>query len=45
MYTREALAQAHLTEDTNGALVYTCTTPWSDSMTGITLSPLVHRGL
>src|SRR5438128_11572419 len=36
---RSAVALERLAEDTNGDLVYTFTTPWSDGTTGITLSP------
>jgi hypothetical protein len=34
------VALERLAEDTNGDLVYTFTTPWSDGTTGITLSPV-----
>ena len=37
---RGAVALERLAEDTNGDLVYTFTTPWSDGTTGITLSPV-----
>jgi hypothetical protein len=37
---RGAVALEHLAEDVQGDLVYTCTKPWSDGTTGITLSPL-----
>ena len=33
-------SKERLAEDTNGDLVYTFTTPWSDGTTGITLSPV-----
>ena len=34
------MSLARLTQDTNGALVYPFTHPWSDGTTGIRLSPL-----
>ena len=37
---RGAVALECLAEDAHGDLVYTCTKPWSDGTTGITLSPL-----
>jgi hypothetical protein len=37
---RGAVALERLAEDAHGDLVYTCTKPWSDGTTGITLSPL-----
>ena len=37
---RGAVALERLEEDAHGDLVYTFTKPWSDGMTGITLSPL-----
>ncbi|MGH9602666.1 MAG: transposase [Terriglobales bacterium] len=37
---RGAVALERLAEDAHGDLVYTCTTPWSDGTTGITLAPL-----
>ena len=37
---RGAVALERLAEDTNGNLVSTFTTPWSDGTTGITLSPV-----
>ncbi len=37
---RGAVALARLEEAAQGDLVYTCTKPWSDGTTGITLSPL-----
>src|SRR5262245_24011520 len=37
---RGAVALERLAEDANGDLVYTCTKPWSDGTTGMTLSPL-----
>jgi Putative transposase len=38
--TRGAVALERFAEDTNGGLVYTFTTPWSNGRTGITLSPV-----
>jgi len=40
---RGAVALERLQEDANGALLYTCTRPWSDGTMGITLSPLELR--
>src|SRR5205807_5030651 len=37
---RGAVALERLEEDAQGDLVYTCTKPWSDGTTGMTLSPL-----
>jgi len=37
---RGAVALERLYEDARGDLVYTCTKPWSDGTTGITLSPV-----
>jgi hypothetical protein len=37
---RGAVSLERLTQDATGDLVYTCTHPWSDSATGIRLSPL-----
>jgi Putative transposase len=37
---RGAVALERFAEDTNGDLVYTFTTPWSNGTTGITLSPV-----
>src|SRR5713226_3577527 len=37
---RGAVALERLHEDARGDLVYTCTKPWSDGTTGITLSPV-----
>ncbi len=37
---RGAVSLERLEEDTNGDLVYAFTKPWSDSTTGLTLSPL-----
>src|SRR3989442_469848 len=37
---RGAVTLERLAEDAHGDLVYTCTKPWSDGTTGITLSPL-----
>ena len=37
---RGAVSLERLTQDVNGALVYTFTHPWSDGTTGIRLSPL-----
>ena len=37
---RGAVSLERLQEDANGALLSTCTHPWSDGTTGITLSPL-----
>ena len=37
---RGAVALERLAEDAHGDLVYTCTKPWSDGTTGMTLSPL-----
>src|SRR5712691_4966397 len=37
---RGAVALERLAEDAHGDLVYTCTKPWSDGKTGMTLSPL-----
>jgi hypothetical protein len=37
---RGAVESERLHEDARGDLVYTCTKPWSDGMTGITLSPV-----
>lgn len=37
---RGAVSLARLTEETKGDLVYSLNRPWSDSATGITLSPL-----
>jgi len=38
--SRGAVSLERLEEDANGELVYTFTKPWSDSTTGMTLSPL-----
>jgi hypothetical protein len=37
---RGAVARERLAEDAHGDLVYTCTKPWSDGTTSMTLSPL-----
>jgi hypothetical protein len=37
---RGAVALERFAEDTNGDLVYSFTTPWSNGTTGITLSPV-----
>jgi hypothetical protein len=37
---RGAVSRERLPEEANGALLYTCTHPWSDGTTGIRLSPL-----
>ena len=34
------MALERLAEDDHGDFVYTCTKPWSDGTTGMTLSPL-----
>jgi len=37
---RGAMSLERLAQDANGELVYTCTHPWSDGITGIRLAPL-----